>query len=38
MGKSWENDGEIFMEDFDDDGMSQAFCFWGKTVVFRNRG
>ena len=22
----------MFMEDFDD-GMSQVFCFWGKTVV-----
>lgn len=24
----------MFMEDFDDDGMSQVFCFWGKTAVF----
>ena len=35
MGKSWKK----IMEDFDDDGMSQAFCFWGgKQMAFRNRG
>ena len=34
MGKSWKK----IMEDFDDDGMSQAFCFWGETDGFSESG